>query len=64
MVSLSINKKYAERLIREYPLLREVYESKVPEHNTDEECWDDFLKKNNKYQTVVFGGNNPIFYPL
>jgi len=22
-----------------------------------------FLKKNNKYRTIVFGGNNPIFIP-
>jgi len=28
-----------------------------------EEIGHNFLKKNNKYRTIVFGGNNPIFIP-
>ena len=30
---------------------------------TEEEFWSEFLKKNNKYQTIIFGGNNPMFKP-
>jgi hypothetical protein len=31
---------------------------------SEETFWNEFLKKNNKYQTVVFGGNNPVFIPF
>ena len=33
-------------------------------HCTEPGFWKEFLMKNNKYQTVVFGGNNPIFVPF
>ena len=36
----------------------------MPLHINEIEFWIEFLKKNNKYHTVVFGGNNPIFIPF
>jgi len=35
----------------------------VPKHENENDFWTNFLKKNNKYRTIVFGGNNPIFIP-
>lgn len=61
------------RLINEYPELRDAYDnnvymmnSKEPKREsqfTQEEFWEEFLKKNNQHQTIVFGGNNPLFLP-
>ena len=59
---LKINKAQAQRLIYEFADLRQAYESK-PNRQSEEEFWSEFLKMNNKYQTIVFGGNNPLFIP-
>jgi hypothetical protein len=40
-----------------------IYEEKVPLNISEEEFWVEFLRKNNKYHTVVFGGSNPLFIP-
>jgi hypothetical protein len=61
---LTINKQQIERLIREYPTLKEIYESSVPQVVSDKQFWDEFLKKNYQNKTEVFLGNNPIFYPM
>ena len=56
--------------MHEYPQLNEVYQQKVkPDgrqtaEKSENEFWEEFLKKNNKYTTEVFGGNNPIFLPF
>jgi hypothetical protein len=36
----------------------------VPTQVTEEDFWREFLMKNNKYSTEVFGGNNPLFIPF
>jgi hypothetical protein len=33
-------------------------------HCSEKAFWEEFLMKNNKYQTLVFGGNNPLFVPF
>ena len=69
---LCIDKNQVLRLINEYPELRAAYENNVhmnqnePKREsqfTQEEFWEEFLKRNNQYQTIVFGGNNPLFLP-
>lgn len=69
---LCINKSQVLRLINEYPELRDAFENNVhmnpnePKREsqfTQEEFWEEFLKKNNQHQTIVFGGNNPLFLP-
>ena len=31
---------------------------------TEQKFWREFLIKNNKYSTIAFGGNNPLFIPF
>lgn len=62
---LKITHEQAKRLLIEYPQLNEAYQSKVPTMSTlqEQDFWKEFLMKNNKYQTEIFGGNNPLFIP-
>jgi len=61
---LTMRKEEAERLLREHVELREAYESRDFFKVSDKEFWREFLVKNNQFQTLVFGGNNPIFIPF
>lgn len=71
---LRIDRDKMRRVLLEYREVRQAFEENVPVNTTDEtshsalrqyeeEFWTEFLKKNNKYQTVIFGGINPIFVP-
>ena len=61
---LRISLHQAKLILSEFPQIRAAYSRNVPCHHTELEFWQEFLMKNNKYQTEVFGGNNPIFVPF
>ena len=51
------------RLLKEFPELRSGYDSVVPLKKSEQEFWEEFLKKNLQNKTEIFGGNNPLFIP-
>ena len=61
---LKITQEQINRVLNEYQDLKLIYEEKVPLNISENEFWIEFLKKNNKYHTVVFGGSNPLFIPF
>lgn len=60
----SLEENDCKRLLKEFPLLNQSYETRVPIRSNEKEFWDEFLKKNFEYKTEIFGGNNPIFIPF
>lgn len=36
----------------------------MPQKLSEQAFWREFLIKNNKFQTIAFGGNNPLFVPF
>lgn len=56
-----------QRLLIEYPELEEAYDQAVcidgADGSVNKEFWLEFLKTNLQYQTIPFGGNNPVFVP-
>ena len=64
----ALNAEDCRRLLIEYPDLEEAYDHQVSV--ADDECqeqnqrfWTEFLQKNLEYQTIPFGGNNPVYVP-
>lgn len=35
----------------------------VPQTKSEQDYWKEFLLMNKKFDTLVFGGNNPLFIP-
>lgn len=51
--------------MKEIPKLKDAYDKVViaGSEKTNEQFWDEFLKKNMQFKTEIFKGMNPVFIP-
>ena len=61
---LRIDPEKMRRVLLEFAEVRKTFEEKVPLNVSEEDFWVEFLKKNNRHQTVIFGGIHPVFVPF